>query len=243
MPLNVSAVVPVYNEEGAAVQVAHEIAAVFSKTYGDDGFEIVMVDDCSRDNTLANLKAVTDIPQLRVLHHERNAGKSAAVRTGYLAARADIVVTLDGDGQNPPADAVRLVDMLRAAGPEVGMVAGERRSRHDGAAKKYASRWANSIRQAMLNDGCRDSGCGLKAFRRDVLLRLPYFDQMHRYFPSLVNREGYTLLTAHVDDRARTTGQSKYTNLGRLWVALSDLPGVMWLNRRRRNPGRVSEGG
>ncbi len=242
MPLIVSAVVPVYNEEGAAVQVAREIEAVFSKAYGADGFEIVMVDDCSRDGTLARLAEVAaELPMMRVLHHGKNAGKSAAVRTGYLAARADIVVTLDGDGQNPAVDAARLVDMLRQAAPEVGLVAGERRSRHDGVSKTWASRWANGIRQAMLNDGCRDSGCGLKAFRREVLLRLPYFDQMHRYFPSLVNREGYTLLTAPVDDRARTTGQSKYTNLGRLWVALSDLPGVMWLNRRRRDPGRIRE--
>ncbi len=244
MSLIVSAVVPVYNEEGAAVQVAREIGDVFSKAYGAGGFEIVMVDDCSRDGTLAALEgARAELPMLRVLHHEKNAGKSAALRTGYLAARADIVVMLDGDAQNPAADAAHLVDMLRDAGPEVGLVAGERRNRQAEASKRVASRWANGIRKTLLNDGCNDTGCGLKAFRRDVLLRLPYFDQMHRYFPSLVNREGYRLLTAPVDDRLRTTGQSKYTNLGRLWVALSDLPGVMWLNRRRRDPGRVSETG
>ena len=242
MPLIVSVVVPVYNEEGAAVQVAHEIETVFSGAFGSDGYEIVMVDDCSRDATLERLRAVQDhISALRVLHHGRNAGKSAAVRTGVLAARGAIVVTLDGDGQNPPADAAHMVRMLQEAGPEVGMVAGERRNRQDKQSKKWASRWANGIRRTLLKDGCNDTGCGLKAIRRDVFLRLPYFDQMHRYLPSLVNREGFTTLNALVEDRLRTTGQSKYTNIGRLWVALSDLPGVMWLNRRRRDPGRVSE--
>ena len=243
MPLTVSVVVPVYNEEGAVVQVAREIEAVFSKAYGPDGYEIVVVDDCSRDTTLANVRALRgELPGLRVLHHERNAGKSAAIRTGVIAARADVVVTLDGDGQNPAADAAHMTQMLLEAGPEVGMVAGERRNRQDRLSKRWASRLANNIRQALLRDGSNDTGCGLKAMRREVFLRLPYFDQMHRYFPSLVNREGYKTLAAAVDDRARTTGQSKYTNLGRLWVALSDLPGVMWLNRRRRDPGRVSEG-
>ncbi len=242
MPLNVSVVVPVYNEEGAVVQVAREIEAVFSKAYGSDGYEIVVVDDCSRDATLGNIRAVAgELPMMRVLHHERNAGKSAAIRTGVFAARGEIVVTLDGDGQNPASDAAHLVELLLAAGPEVGMVAGERRNRQDRLSKRWASRLANNIRQALLRDGCNDTGCGLKAIRRDVFLRLPYFDQMHRYFPSLVNREGYRILAAAVDDRLRTTGQSKYTNIGRLWVALSDLPGVMWLNRRRRDPGRVSE--
>lgn len=242
MPSFVSVVVPVYNEEGACVQVAHEIVTSFSKVYGGDGFEIVFVDDCSKDATLAQLQsALPDIPVMRVLHHEKNVGKSGAIRSGVLAARGDIIVTLDGDGQNPPDDAARVTKVLANAPPDVGMVAGIRRNRQDKLSKKWASRWANGIRKALLNDGCDDTGCGLKAFRRDVFLRLPYFDQMHRYMPSLVTREGYGMLFEPVDDRIRTTGQSKYTNLGRLAVALSDLPGVIWLNQRYRKPGKVSE--
>ncbi len=242
MPLTVSVVVPVYNEEGACVQVAREIVASFSKAYGEDGFEVVFVDDCSKDATLSRLEAVLgEMPAVRVLHFEKNAGKTCAIRTGVMAARGEIIVTMDGDGQNPPDDAAHLTQVLGAAGPEIGMVAGIRRNRQDNLSKKSASRLANSIRQALLNDGCADTGCGLKAFRRDVFLRLPYFDQMHRYFPSLVAREGFGMLFEPVDDRLRTTGQSKYTNLGRLAVALLDLPGVIWLNHRYRKPGKVSE--
>ncbi len=246
MPLNasptVSVVVPVYNEEGAAVQVAQEIEAVFSKTYGADGFEIIMVDDRSTDASWDKLVAVkAGMPQLRVLRHEKNSGKSAAIRTGVLAARADIIVTVDGDGQNPPEDAARMAAILRDAAPDVGLIAGQRRNRQDTASKKWASRWANGIRKSLLNDNCDDTACGLKAIRRDVFLKLPFFDQLHRYMPALVNREGYRTLIEIVDDRLRTTGQSKYTNIGRLAVALSDLPGVMWLNRRLRRPGQVTE--
>lgn len=242
MPVTVSAVVPVYNEEGACVQVAREIEAEFSKLFGIGGYEILMVDDASRDDTHARLVAAkADIPALRVLRHEKNVGKSGAMRSGVFAAKGDIVVTLDGDGQNPPADAARMARILSEAAPEVGMVAGQRRNRQDTASKKWASRWANSIRKSLLNDKADDTGCGLKALRREVFLRLPYFDQMHRYLPSLVTREGFEILFEPVDDRLRTTGQSKYTNIGRLAVALSDLPGVMWLNRRLRRPGYVSE--
>lgn len=242
MPPFVSVVVPVHNEEGACVQVAEEIAAAFDVVYGADGFEILFVDDASTDGTQARLTAaLAHIPPLRVLHHETNVGKSGAIRTGVLAAKGDIIVTLDGDGQNPPADAARLTQVLSAAPAEVGMVAGIRRNRQDKLSKKWASRWANGIRKALLNDGCDDTGCGLKAIRRVVFLRLPYFDQMHRYLPSLVAREGFGLLYESVDDRLRTTGQSKYTNLGRLAVALSDLPGVIWLNNRYRKPGKVTE--
>lgn len=244
MPLIVSAVVPVYNEEGAAVQVAREIETAFSAVFGADGFEIIFVDDRSRDDTHARLVAAQgEIPALRVLHHENNVGKSGAMRTGIFAARAPLVVTLDGDGQNPAADAARLSQILHKAPDEVGMVAGQRRNRQDTSSKKVASRWANRIRKALLNDKADDTGCGLKALRREVFLRLPYFDQMHRYLPSLVTREGFDILFEPVDDRLRTTGQSKYTNIGRLAVALSDLPGVMWLNSRLRQPGKVTESG
>lgn len=237
-----SVVVPVHNEIGAAADLAREIDGVFSKAYAPDSYEIIFVDDCSRDGTRDSLIAAkADVGALRVLSHERNSGQSRAVRTGVLAAQGEFILTLDGDGQNPPADGPKLIDALKASGPEVVMAAGQRLKRQDTAAKKWASKWANAIRKSLLNDGADDTGCGLKAFRRAAYLRLPYFDHMHRYLPALVRREGLETIFLDVNHRARTTGQSKYTNLGRIYVALSDLLGVMWLNRRSRLPGRTPE--
>ena len=234
----VSVVVPVFNEQGAAVALAEEIAAAFAGR----AHEIVFVDDASRDDTRAGLQAAqARLPQLRVLGHRRNAGQSRAVRTGVLAARAPIVVTLDGDGQNPPADAPRLVDRLSAAEPTVGLVGGVRQKRQDSGAKRWASRTANGIRKRLLRDEADDTGCGLKAFRREAFLRLPYFDHMHRYLPALMLREGYQVAFEPVGHRPRTSGASKYTNLGRLWASLSDLLGVMWLRTRFRDPGGAEE--
>ena len=176
-----------------------------------------------------------------MLTHPQNAGQSRAVRTGVLAARGAIVVTLDGDGQNPPADGPALVDALKAAPPEVAMVGGRRVKRQDSAAKRWASRIANNVRKRLLADDADDTGCGLKAFRREAFLRLPYFDHMHRYLPALMIREGYKVAYQDVGHRPRVVGRSKYTNLGRLWAAVSDLQGVMWLRSRARNPGAVEE--
>ena len=163
------------------------------------------------------------------------------MRSGVLAARSAIVVTLDGDGQNDPADAPRLADRL-AAGPErLAMVGGVRVKRQDSAAKRWASRFANGVRQSLLKDDAADTGCGLKAFRREAFLRLPYFDHIHRYLPALMLREGYRTAFLPVNHRHRQTGASKYTNLGRLWASLSDLYGVIWLQSRARNPGGVEE--
>jgi glycosyltransferase involved in cell wall biosynthesis len=234
----VSVVVPVYDEEGAAPALAREIAAAF---LGVD-FEILFVDDASRDATLERLTALTrDIPQLRVIAHERNAGQSRAIRTGVLAARAPIIVTLDGDGQNDPADAPALARMLEAAPPTVGLIGGERVSRRDSAAKRAASRIANAVRRRLLNDGTTDTGCGLKAMRREAFLRLPYFDHIHRYLPAMMLREGYQVAFRPVGHRPRNAGHSKYTNMGRLSAALSDLGGVLWLRARARDPGVIEE--
>ena len=178
---------------------------------------------------------------MRVLAHGKNAGQSRAVRTGVLAARAPIVVTLDGDGQNDPADAPRLADHLAAGPASLALVGGVRVKRQDSAAKRYASRFANGVRQRLLKDTATDTGCGLKAFRREAFVRLPYFDHIHRFLPALMLREGYEVAFEPVGHRARQAGQSKYTNLGRLWASLSDLLGVMWLNTRSRLPGEVSE--
>ena len=233
-----SVVVPVYNESGAAPALAREIAAAF----GDRAYEMIFVNDASRDDTLAQLTALkTEIPQLRVLSHASNSGQSRAVRTGILAAKAPIIVTLDGDGQNDPADAPRLAERLAASAESLALVGGERVKRQDSAAKKWASKWANGIRKKLLRDEANDTGCGLKAFRREAFLRLPYFDHIHRYIPALMLREGYEVAFEPVNHRHRTTGVSKYTNFGRLKVAVTDLFGVMWLQSRSRLPGEVRE--
>ena len=235
---DISVVVPVHNEQGAAAPLAREIAAAFQGR----SYEMVFVDDASRDETLAELRSLmADLPTLRVLSHATNAGQSRAVRTGVMAARAPIVVTLDGDGQNPPADAPRLADLLASSPATVGLVGGVRSKRQDSEAKRWASRWANRIRKKLLADDADDTGCGLKAFRRDVFLRLPYFDHIHRYLPALMIREGYQNLYLDVDHRHREVGQSKYTNWGRLLASVSDLMGVVWLKSRSRRPGSISE--
>jgi dolichol-phosphate mannosyltransferase len=235
---DVSVVVPVYDEEAAAPALAREIAAAFRGR----SFEMVFVDDHSRDGTRAALSALkAELPQLRVLAHKSNSGQSRAIRTGILAARAPLILTLDGDGQNDPADGPALIDALSAAPPNLALMGGERVKRQDSQAKKLASRFGNGIRKRMLRDSANDTGCGLKAFRREAFLRLPYFDHIHRYLPALMLREGYEVAFQPVNHRARETGASKYTNLGRLWASMSDLLGVMWLQSRARNPGMIEE--
>ena len=238
-PPDISIVVPVYDEAGAAPALAREIAAAFAGR----AVEIVFVDDASRDDTRARLLALrAELPQLRVVAHARNAGQSRAVRTGVAAARAPVVVTLDGDGQNDPADAPRLAERLRSGPAELALVGGHRALRRDGASKRWASRIANGVRRRLLHDGADDTGCGLKAFRRDAFLALPYFDHMHRYLPALMRRDGWEVAFEDVGHRPRTAGVSKYTNLGRLLDAGTDLFGVLWLMRRSRDPGGVREG-
>ncbi|HEY0438121.1 MAG TPA: glycosyltransferase [Phenylobacterium sp.] len=235
---DISVVVPVFDEEGAAPALAREIAAAFQGR----NYEMVFVDDASRDGTRAALKALSkEIPQLRVLGHTKNAGQSRALRSGIMGARAAVIVTLDGDGQNDPADGPALVDALLAGPPELALVGGERVKRQDSAAKKAASRIGNGVRKRLLNDTANDTGCGLKAFRREAFLRLPYFDHIHRYLPALMQREGYVTAFLPVNHRHRQSGRSKYTNLGRLWASLSDLFGVIWLKSRARDPGAVEE--
>jgi dolichol-phosphate mannosyltransferase len=234
----ISVVVPVHDEAGAAVPLAREIAEAFEGR----SFEIIFVNDASRDATLAELKAaMAEVSGLRVLSHSVNSGQSRAIRTGILEARGSIIVTLDGDGQNPPVDAPRLVDALLAAPSQVALVGGVRARRQDSASKRRASLWANRIRRKLLDDDAEDTGCGLKVFRRDAFLRLPYFDHIHRYLPALMIREGYQNLYLEVSHRHREVGRSKYTNWGRLRASVSDIVGVIWLKSRSRSPGRVSE--
>ena len=238
--LEFSIVVPMHNEAGNAAGLIEEIAAAL------DGraYEMIMVDDASSDDTravLAGLKA--NYPTLRVLSHRSNSGQSRAIRTGVRAARGRVIGTLDGDGQNDPADLPDLYRSLtRADAPaDLVMVMGRRASRKDTAWKRFGSKFANSIRRRLLRDDCDDSGCGIKVIKRDAYLSLPYFDHMHRYMPALVKAEGYAAEFMDVNHRPRGAGKSNYTNFGRLWAALSDLRGVTWLIRRRRNPGGADE--
>lgn len=234
----ISVVVPVFDEVAAAPALAREIAAAFQGRR----FEILFIDDASRDGTRAALQALqSEIPQLRLLGHRRNAGQSRAIRSGVLAAAGEIIVTLDGDGQNDPADGPKLVDALLAGPPGLALVGGERVRRQDSASKRIASRLGNGLRKRLLGDAANDTGCGAKAFRRDAFLRAPYFDHLHRFLPALMEREGYQVAFLPVNHRHRTTGRSKYTNLGRAWASLSDLLGVMWLQARSRDPGDVEE--
>ncbi|HXV01330.1 MAG TPA: glycosyltransferase family 2 protein [Caulobacteraceae bacterium] len=235
----VSVVVPVFDEEGAAPALAREIAAALA----GEAVEIIFIDDASGDNTRAHLTAVKDeIAALRLLFHTRNAGQSRAIRTGVLAARAPLIVMMDGDGQNDPADAAALLATLRAGPPNLAMVAGERTRRRDSLTKRWASRIANGVRRRLLRDRATDTGCGLKVFRREAFLALPYFDHMHRYLPALMLREGYEIAFRPVGHRPRAHGHSKYDNLGRLGAGVSDLRGVRWLIGRARSPGQIREG-
>ena len=233
-----SIVVPVFDEGEAAPKLACEIAAAFA----GEAYEMIFVDDASRDDTKARLIALkAEIPQLRVLGHRKNSGQSRAVRSGVLAARGPIIVTLDGDGQNDPADAPRLAKALQAGPATLALVGGERVKRQDSQAKRWASKFGNGVRKRLLKDTANDTGCGLKAFRREAFLRLPYFDHIHRYIPALMLREGYEVAFQPVNHRHRETGVSKYTNFGRLKASVSDLLGVMWLQSRARNPQGVDE--
>lgn len=238
--VELSVVVPVHNEVGNAAVLAREIAEVMEGR----AFELIFVNDASTDDTLDELVALKpEIPQLRILSHRKNAGQSRALRTGVKAARAPVIGTVDGDGQNDPADLPKLYRQLtRAGAPEkLAMVMGRRASRKDTAWKRFGSRFANSIRQKLLNDGCDDSGCGTKVVKRDVFLELPYFDHMHRYMPAMIRADGYEAEFVDVNHRDREHGISKYNNFGRLAAAASDLRGVTWLMKRRRPTGGVDE--
>jgi len=236
--VSLSIVVPVFNEEGNAVRLAREIADVFK----DTTYEMIFVDDASTDATLRTLVAAkADLPALRVLRHQKNAGQSRAIRTGALAAKGEMLGILDGDGQNDPADLPKLLAHFQAASPKPGMVTGERLKRQDRWTKRLGSRLGNAIRGLILKDGIRDTGCGLKVMARQTYLELPFFDHQHRYMAALIIREGLMVATLPVSHRPRQSGQSKYTNLGRLAVSIRDILGVMWLQSRARQSGDVEE--
>jgi dolichol-phosphate mannosyltransferase len=227
-------VVPMLNEAGNVDPLVREIAAACAPI---GPFEAIFVNDGSTDATPHRIAAMrAEFPWLREIRHAWPCGQSAALRSGVMAARAPVICTLDGDGQNPPAEIPKLVPLLLDAPPGLGLVAGQRSTRQDSASKRLASRLANSLRARVLRDGASDTGCGLKAFPRAVFLTLPFFDHMHRYLPALVRREGHRIELVEVAHRPRRAGASKYTNTGRAFTGLLDLVGVWWLMRRRHRP-------
>ncbi|KPF71824.1 dolichol-phosphate mannosyltransferase [Bosea sp. AAP35] len=236
-PPILSIVVPVRNEVGNVGPLLADIEAACASLAT---FEIIFVNDGSSDGTAAALTALArSRPWLRIVTHAQSCGQSAAVRSGVRHARAPIVATLDGDGQNDPAFLPAMLEALQQAGMKAGLVQGQRVGRKDTGFKKLQSRIANGVRGRLLQDGTRDAGCGLKCFRREAYLALPYFDALHRFMPALMVREGYGVVHVDVRDRPRLTGVSNYGFFDRLWVGILDLVGVWWLIRRRRRVPQI----
>ena len=236
LPVQLSIVVPVRNEAENILPLLAEIHAAL-ENQGE--FEVVYVDDGSGDATPQRLaEAMQRYPRLRVLAHRVSCGQSAALMTGIRAARGEWIATLDGDGQNDPADIPKLLAARDAVGQPANLqlVAGYRKTRRDSRIKRISSRIANGVRSRMLGDATPDTGCGLKLIARRTCLELPFFDHMHRFLPALVQRNGGATLSVEVSHRPRTRGRSNYGLFDRLWVGIADLLGVMWLKRRARRP-------
>ena len=232
--MDLAIVVPVFNEAENNATLIDEIVV----TLGDaTGYGIIVVDDASTDGTASVLSGCTDRhSQLRVIRHRQHCGQSAAIVTGIEAATAHWVVTIDGDGQNDPADILNLYAAMDRAGDDVWLVAGYRKQRVDGWLKRVASTIANTTRGFLLQDQAPDSACGIKLFARETFLALPRFDHMHRFLPALVQRQGGRVLSVGVNNRAREHGQSNYGIHDRLWSGIVDMLGVMWLRRRIMRP-------
>ncbi len=229
-----SVVVPVFNEEENVGPLLAEIDAALA---GRWPYEVIFTDDCSADGTAGTLQALRAThPHLRVMHHLTRAGQSAAVRSGVKAARGVWIATLDGDGQNDPADIPALLTHALAAGDGLGLVGGLRLKRQDTWSKRMATKIGNGVRQALLRDGCRDTGCGLKVFRRDAFLDIPAFAAMHRFLPALFQSRGWRTDFLPVNHRHRLRGVSKYGNLQRGLIGAVDLLGVLWIRARTRAP-------
>ncbi|PBB28131.1 MULTISPECIES: glycosyltransferase family 2 protein [unclassified Mesorhizobium] len=235
----ISIVIPCRNEAANLPLLIDEIEAAMA---GRD-FELIIVNDGSTDETdavLAEQTALRSFP-VRELRHQKSAGQSLSVRSGAWAARGGIVATIDGDGQNDPQYIPVLVDALRQAGPDFGAAQGQRLKRRDSKVKQLASRFANWLRNAILHDETRDTGCGLKAVHTDILRKLPFFDGTHRFVPALVIQEGYRVVHCDVVDRSRRHGKSNYGIFDRGLQGALDLGGVWWLRRRRRRMPKVEE--
>jgi len=234
---NLSIVIPVCNEEESIGVLLKEIDQVVEHSIG---YEIVVVDDGSQDATLRVLNELKQgLSQLRIIRHLQNSGQSTAIRTGIKQAKAQWIATLDGDGQNDPADIPVLYrkPVEEEQGDPALVVAGHRKKRKDHWFRSFYSRIANRIRANLLQDETLDTGCGLKVFSRERFLDLPYFDHMHRYIPALFIRQGGRVVSVEVNHRPREQGNSKYGFHNRFWVGISDLLGVRWLLKRAKNPG------
>ena len=240
MSVELSVVVPVCNEAENVEPLAREIdAALAGRAY-----EMIFVDDGSTDDTVAILQKLKNtLPALRVLRHSFRSGQSAAVASGVRAARAPWIATLDGDGQNDPADIPKLIAARdQGTNRNVKLFMGNRKaSRKDTAFRKLQSSIANGVRGALLGDGTPDTGCGIKLFSRELFMELPRFDHMHRFLPALFQRQGASVISVPVGHRPRTRGTSKYGMLNRLWVGIVDIAGVMWLRRRYKSGLLVRE--
>jgi dolichol-phosphate mannosyltransferase len=227
-----SVVVPVFNEAGNILPLAEEVRAALT---GVCRYELLFIDDGSSDTSPAEMnEAAARDPNIRLFHHLKRSGKSAGLVTGFFAARAPWVQTLDGDRQNDPKDVARVWKIIHAPMPDaqLGIVAGIRNRRNDGFIKWLSSRTANLIRRNMLRDDTKDTGCGFKLIRTDIAQHFPFFDGMHRFLPALTHRQGYSILQIVIDDRPRVAGVSKYGFFGRLGAGIFDLFGVFWLMRR-----------
>ena len=239
--LDVSVVIPVCNEQDNVLPLAREIHAALEGRYR---YETIFVDDGSTDGTAEAVRAARrdGMPEIRLIRHSVRSGQSAAVATGVREARAPWIATLDGDGQNDPADIPNLLDAARtAASPRLRLVMGNRTTRRDTWLRRLSSRVANGVRGWMLKDGTPDTGCGIKVFDRAVFVDMPRFNHMHRFMPALYQREGYEVVSVPVNHRERTRGKSKYGLHNRLWVGIVDLFGVMWLIRRASPRIRIDE--
>ena len=233
--MKLSIVVPVHNETD---NVESLIAEIHQALQPLEAYEMIFVDDGSRDDSLNKLQqAMQHYPNLRVLQHQKSCGQSRAVHSGVVAARYDWIATLDGDGQNDPADIPSLITELeRQPSESLWMLAGYRHKRNDTGWRRFSSKFANGIRGAILQDSTPDSGCGLKLFRRDKFLSLPYFDHIHRFLPALIQMAGGEVISVKVNHRSRSHGQSKYGTLDRLVAGIVDLLGVIWLKKRHSLP-------
>jgi len=234
--VDISVVIPVHNEEDNITPLFEEIRGALDDAYD---YEVIFVDDASTDHTAQTLKGLrSGFPRLRILQHAECCGQSTAIHSGVSAARADWIATLDGDGQNDPADLPKLLAVVRSPerADESLMVCGHRKNRQDTWLRRLSSRVANAVRSKLLGDQTPDTGCGLKVFRRDVFLELPFFDHMHRFFPALFIRQGGKVISVVVNHRHRSHGASKYGLHNRLWVGIVDLFGVMWLRSRSKHP-------
>jgi dolichol-phosphate mannosyltransferase len=239
--MELSIVIPLCNEAENAQSLCEELRRCLA---GRVAHEVLLVDDGSIDGTFEVLSRLRDeIAGLRVLRHSRNAGQSAALATGVRAARAGWVATLDGDGQNDPADLLKLWQLASTERSPAGLYIGHRVARHDNWVRIASSRIANAVRSRLLHDRVPDTGCGVKLFRRELFLSLPYFDHMHRFLPALVQREGLRVASVPVSHRPRLAGRSKYGVGNRLFAGMVDMAGVMWLQRRRRRAGLIAETG